>query len=559
MMNKFLSIVFLLFLVACSNTDDENNPQDPKNESTDPTLSIKNLADQSTVETFTDIEVTVSDDSEVTTTIYVNDQQVFVTQNLQFVFRLNPYIIPIGSATIRFVATDSDENTVERTFTIDLKHLLFTTDVADYQINGDETVWDMVHNLGGDLLAVEKLVSGLNKLYSEEIVEEEEIYYSRVYYKSSDTQYQRLGTVYTYTLKLGEHRNVTDRVRTNLDNTNRLSLTVDGLPESDYLAYCEARGTKYETTTFGSGSNGTSFIVTADTYFENNTEKLFYTNQSYLVAVENGGTGKKEDYRYLIIDNPQDQSNVTVEEGDFSGLENSFRLDLPQGMSSYSIDRYGFETDEDLPLETYNNHRIFSHSNASVTYVDLPIFDLFGYYRNYVNYHDPVTDYRNTFVTFGNEVDLNEIDGQITFEPMENSIRISTSAQNADVLRMVYGGVVDDNGDNYWDDFNWYYRLDPRKGEQHQIILSLPQTIKDEFENGFLFDQDHRLESADVIDYQKIEDFDDYIFTFILEQRADPLENGYRTKTLFHNSGANNKGSRTTDFERSLDDLPFEQ
>ncbi len=557
-MKKLSSLLFLLFLVACSNTGNENSEQDMEEASSDPILSVNNLDDQSTIETYTDIEVSVSSHSEVITRIYINDQEIFETDDQEFTYRLNPYNIPVGTTTIRFVSSSADNTTVEEAFTIDVKHLLFTTEIADDQIDSINTIWDMVHTLEGKLLAVEKMVSGLNKLYSEDIVEGEEIYYSRVYCENNDAQFRRIGTAYTYTLELGAHRNIRDRERTDLPNSNRFTLTVNGLPESEFIAYVEASGTTYATNTFGSGSNGTSWEVTAETGFENNTNKLFYTNQSYLVSVENGGTGRKEDYKYLVIENPQDQANIVVQDQDFNSSFSSFRLDLPPGMTFYSIGRYGFETADDLRLETYNNHRVFSHANAYIEYVDLPILDMFEHYRNYVNYLDPATNYINTFITFGNEVAMNSIAGEITFASEEKSIRISTSALDTDALRIAYGGIVDDNGDDYWDGFNWYYRLDPRKGEQNQVVLSLPQIINDEFDNGFLFERELELEYVDVIDYEKIEDFDDFIFTFILEKRADPLENGYRMKSLSNNADLSNKQLEKGNSEKRVHGSTFE-
>ncbi|MEO0901091.1 MAG: hypothetical protein AAFY00_03415, partial [Bacteroidota bacterium] len=166
--NLFALTLISLFFLSCSSDSsssddvippDGGNPPISEEDTTAPVVSISDILD--VVEVLTPIQFSITDSSNnVTTQIFIDDTEVFSSQEKQFTFELDPYDFPSGAKTMRVVSEDSSENETTETVSFELKRLLFRLPDAQGRIsNSFQDYFMALNSQDGDLLASAKLVS----------------------------------------------------------------------------------------------------------------------------------------------------------------------------------------------------------------------------------------------------------------------------------------------------------------------------------------------------------------------------------------------------------------
>lgn len=505
---KFILLFTLICLTACS-SDSDSDLVEPPIEDDNTSGGIDNMAPEVTILGFnskieikTDIEFSITDASDVQTKLLLNNNEVLSTNDKQFTYGFNPYSIEVGETSLTIIAEDSEGNKFEEVFDIEIRHLLMDFRFGtDEMTNIDET-WVFFNDSAGNLLETSQPLLGSNKIYTDNIILDEFVFFTISEYRTNGQNVFHSLTNSTYKVGLGEIRNEQSRNFVTPENNLEIEIIRQDLV-NEFSKYT-ARGTNYWPNSFTSTSEPTFSEIFEISY--THPELIFLRT-----AVENAGDrfdGNKENYLYTTF-NPEPQNgSITLDEVDFMQMDDFFEQEIPQrDQSSFRFSRYAYENENDM-LEDIN-HAIYEVSESSElsidNTIDIPIIDVFLEYKN-------IAQYRNNgnqvyIQKFGNSLNLVTPPWEaIGFAESNENYEIIADFPNVDYYLLKLSKRSSTN--NPIKTFSWIYRtFDNNEMEKSTPILAFPTEITEELTDSFYSTTDLSLEVITAVDYEEINSF----------------------------------------------------
>ncbi|GMN05074.1 hypothetical protein MTsPCn5_04620 [Croceitalea sp. MTPC5] len=492
-------LVFVYLLASCSQGDNQEDPN-PTDENPDtidiqePTVSIDGL--NAVVEVNSNLTISVSDESATTTQILLDGEELFSTSDTQFEFTLSPYKFPVGNAVLKIISTDNQNNSFTEEYPLEFKHLIMQFEFgADEQADKDGT-WVFFNDLNGKLIQYFKPVIGVNKIYTDSIINEDQVYYTITQYDTDGGNVIHNLVNTSYLLNLGQFRRQTVQSEAFSPN-GKVKFEIQTIdPVSNFSKYF-ARGTNYLVNSIG-GFESTE-ILGID--FE-------YPETIFVCANE---IGKKEDYLYTTINPEQSSTEISVplDENNFSPMDDFISQSAPAfDNGTFRFDRWGYETEIDLMNDV--SHSIYSIGlDNSSEYLDLPILNGLEFYKNRVRY----SLNGRTFINeqFGNSLNLNAPNwDMIDFGVIEGFFYLESNG-NEGVDYYLIRSSKSSGPINFTEPskrFIWVHRtFDNINGRNTTPFLEFPPQITEDLNDTFYSPDGLSIEYAVAVNFENIDRF----------------------------------------------------
>ena len=510
----FLILLLLCFAACSSDSSDSNDtsgqqdqdmPDATDNEA--PVISVSGL--ENVIETYTNLEISITDNSAVETRILVNDQEVYTTTSKQFQYELNPFNIAIGNIDLRIVSEDIFGNASESEFDPEIKHLLMEFNLAANELVDIDNLWAFFNNAAGELLATSALSPGMNKIYTDALIPEDHIYYTFTKYYTYGANVVHTLINESYKVRPGETRYEFDRLIVNRDEELEIEVIREELVNE---------WSKYETRAVKYWPIGISF-TSGPSYSEVFSIEYSYPEIVYLrTAIENAGVGfdgKKENYRYTTLEPNPGMTNMQVTEANFKTMDDHFVQSIPtHDLNSFRFDRRGFENEADMLDNIYHNIYELNEDFFTISEIDVPILPDLPLYNNIAQYS---LDGNRIYVRqFGNNLNLEAPTWNLGSYGTDGPVYF-IEANNEDVdyylLRLYKGSATSGPRKS----FVWVYRTfgsedDEKTTPQLEFPEEITNSIGDPFYSGENLVPQY-IVAADFEELNSLEDATHYFAT----------------------------------------------
>lgn len=488
--------------------EDEKNPE----------LTVTGFSE--IIETNTDISISIVDESTVETKVIHNDEEIATSIEKQFDLSINPYILPVGSTDFTVVSIDAKGNETEETYSAEIKHLLMTYEVSNQEHeNSTQSFWVFFNSLDGKELAVIKPAPGTPKIYTDEIVLENNILYSFVRYNEftygsgSDKQLH----LTTYKIPLGGTRpQVTWEV--NESPQNVVEVTLKGIPFENGRPNYLAGGVT------GFDGNDQQTVLT----IKHDAVKPIYIRPSHYGS--SLFDGKKENYRFIKLTPQAGNTSLDVELNELVPAEDNFKIDIPAHKAgTLFLTRYGYENFENVSVnESYSIYAVAPADAVEFpSHLDLPKFSSMNHYVNSLSYAiDDWTYYSAQGAD--NNLDANMPNWMTEVQLTDTEIEVIANNPEVDYYSVTLDKRSFENSEGRV--LNWSYSVFGEEGNATVMRLELPSLISETVGDSFFQTTDGlELERLIVNDYDKFETYDE-IIDWLIFKKNEPsyLDNDYR-------------------------------
>ncbi|MEM9363357.1 MAG: hypothetical protein AAGA43_12010 [Bacteroidota bacterium] len=400
--NLFALTLISLFFLSCSSDSSSSDDVIPPNsgnspiseeDTTAPVVSISDILD--VVEVLTPIQFSITDSSNnVTTQIFIDDTEVFSSQEKQFIFELDPYDFPSGAKTMRVVSEDSSENETTENVSFELKRLLFRLPDAQGRIsNSFQDYFMALNSQDGELLASAKLVSDDElSFYAEDDFERQDIV-ATLYILFPDPNTSPRGFVLSFDDVPAGTIALSDAEIDEIYNLNTRSGSfqldmMDAASDTDFYM----NGKDVSLISLSSFAEGN--FSESGSYDPNSSVPAFiYSNPE---NVNDLGA-----YQYLFIDNLEENTSVSFD--DFLPLQETNQIDIPNEVSDFTFELRAYEDEAGFDLGEYSTVLRFrgnrDDENGILNIPQLSEFDV--YQQNFNATISPTLSWNGFFKGFG--------------------------------------------------------------------------------------------------------------------------------------------------------------
>jgi hypothetical protein len=419
--NFIYSAFFVLFSCGGSSDDDSNQPIE---DAAPPEFTISNIPQE--LEEETDIQIQITDESDVTTVILVNDVEVFTSQSKNFTYTLDPFNFTSGDKIFKVLATDSNGNEKTQQLTFNLKKLLFSYPNLGYLTDPlMNDVYIAINQIDGTLITFRKVEPFTpDKIYASDNFERQNMIVSC--FTFSKQSFLNFNYIYTYADLEPGTKSLSFEEFSQIFNSNFLPNVNQN---KSILIYAE--GTPYL-----KGYNATIRKSRVGPEEQYDLRYANGTDINPLLYIKKRGDEPDKAYQYAFID---DFNKTEYQSGDLTLLQNERNLNIPTG-SSYSLDVRAYPTEEDYEKNRYTEiYNTNSNNENNASSLKIPDFgDTFSIYQNSIR------------------VQINE----------NTTINISQTG-SSDINLLDLNIVKNENTLNITGDFDYAY-FDFFKSKQHQ-------------------------------------------------------------------------------------------
>lgn len=473
---------------------------------TKPVLTIVGFTD--IIEISTSISVSIVDESSVETKVVVNDQELIVSTEKQLEISVNPFVLPVGQTDFLVVSTDAKGNETSEIFSVEVKHLLMTYSYNEAEDDGAYKSWVLFNDLEGAELAAVEVVSGEQKIYTNELVQTDKVLFSLIKKKINPSADYKDILVNTYELPLSGKRSAssTESQLPFYDATaseNVLELTLNGVAFTNNTSQYNGYGSNYAVMSAEGDEQFTKLNIGHE-----GLSSVFIRPNSY--ANSPSFDGKKENYSYIMHNLEPGDTNVSFEQNQLQLAVNTVKLDLPEfDENSFSFKRDGLNTNGGV-ISFQNIYEVNTFFGAPVnSYIDLPVISGFNSYLNRMFY-----EFNGFFyiTQSPNELDVNLPNWNIDIESAPEELTVTTNNPEVDYYSAWLSKEIF-NGDAS-KLINWYYNFSDTGAEVNTIKrLQLPQLVLDELQDAYFENLDDlALQSAlDALDYAIYDSYDQVV------------------------------------------------
>ena len=501
-----------------------------------PELTVTGFTD--VIETTTDVSISIVDESTVETKVMHEGEEIASSTEKQFNLSVNPYGIPVGPADFSVISTDAKGNETTETYSIEIKHLLVTYEFAQHELLEGQQNWIFFNSTDGTELAVHKVEVGVQKVYTDELLDEEKIFFTTALsqiYNEGDYKFLYMSS---YEVPLGNSR--LPRFEYNFQQLeNKVDVKLNGVPFNGLPKYYSF-GRFSQTAGFGGDETSSDLTL------------LHAGDRPVFIRTNSWGTtfdGKKENYLYTKITPDDGITEMILEADTLVTAPSNIKINIPtHDLGTLFISRNGFENESDLT--EYNNHEIYNVSESgenTYDYVDLPILNGLEYYNTNVGY-----SYNGvSFSSRGTDDELNiEMPNWSANVEQINDTIYKLTASNPDVNYYNTSFLKTEESADFSIRYrmSWSYNLDV-EGEKEFPLLSLPEVISEAMTESFFQNSDGSITTGvGVTHYTKYDSYTEVVAAFAFNQNALTTANNPFRYMFFSNQEASGKSNVTNPY-----------
>jgi len=536
--------LFTILLVSFFSCTEAEEPiiEDPiAEDDKNPELTVNGFTE--IIETYVDVSINIVDDSTVETKVMHEGEEIATSSEKQFDLSLSPYAIPVGSTDFIVTSTDAKGNETSETYSVEIKHLLMNYEYGAQESENGPQRWLFFNNLDGEELASIAPEVGDTKIYTDEIILENKIFYTQANYNVATYPNGSFKNLHLITYKvplattkpMGFYNNFVE-----LENTVEVTLNdvpfVNGSP--DYIAL----GRGYNTIDYSGDNLHTKLIIKHDA-----------SGPIYIRTNRFGGStpkfdGKKENFSYLVFTPETGDTNILFEADQLKPAENTVKLDMPvHDPGSLFFARKGFKNAEDLA--EFKSFGIYDKDSANETqmadYLDLPVLPMLDLYENYLSYAKNGHYYNITSIDSNLDVNMPNWAASVLID--DTNIEVTADNQEVDYYSARLNKNEYENNDGKG--MHWILNVFEEDGNAKSIPrLALPTIISEAIEEPFFQTaSDMVLQQLSAFDYAKFDSYDQIVDWHVFNKNK-PAGNEYKYRQLSfpvsENSGKSDVANR---------------
>ncbi|MGB5821624.1 MAG: hypothetical protein WBG90_19235 [Saonia sp.] len=365
MKKPIYAFVLIFFLLSCaSDSGDSTEPPMPPSDEAVPVISLSNVP--KLIEVLTELSVTITDTSNVTSSILIDGEEVFSSSEKSFAFSLDPFDYSIGDKTITVRTMDENGNEASANASFELKKLL-----VDYP----NPLRDVLSDIADSYLAIND-DNGALIMYRKVESEADGVFYA-------DDNFERQH--FTFTRYRIQKDPVTGLVLDSFGNIEPgTRLLSDEEIANRFPAPFPGRDTSLDITvnsTKFAGVNTYHSILYPNVLPGLGNYSLEYASEvapNFLMTLSPPGIFEASEYLYLFID---DLSKLVYEEADFKAADTFATVTIPEG-DSFNLSLLGFKNEMDYRENKYQVvYGAFDYLNGSNDQKEVPILPEFDLYE----------------------------------------------------------------------------------------------------------------------------------------------------------------------------------
>lgn len=369
--NCFVTILLCITLSGCSKGSSEDMEKDDSidMETEGPEINILNKP--GVVEVVTDIDISITDETNTATRVLINGTEVIKSSEKEFKFTVDPFDYSIGNALVKIISiNDLDQENVHD-FTIEIKRLLFSDKSFYYKKNNTQGQrFISLHSSAGELIELRKIDEPQDgNFYAPEDFNKQNLIVTRY---EIPGQIANLSSVQSYMdVAIGT---VVTLDQTPIDpeflpKTGQLNFKADDM--DDLVA------TNYNSSLFKDNTdNSTSYQLIYSREFN---EKFFISTSPEIID-------PLENYKYFFI---SDISKSAYSQADLKSPIQISTVDLPVD-SDFRLNLYGFEDEQAFRDQRF--HEIYVSRSSSSAKAEVPVIEEFDVYQARLAYSYDRTD-----------------------------------------------------------------------------------------------------------------------------------------------------------------------
>ncbi|MRH99600.1 hypothetical protein GH721_03545 [Kriegella sp. EG-1] len=530
------AFLFISFF-SCNKTEDPINPKPIDEDDKNPELTISGFTD--IIETTIVVSIGIVDDSTVETKVVHNGEEIATSAEKQFNVSINPYTIPVGSTDFIVTAKDAMGNEISETHTVEIKHLLMTYEYDASEKFTGQTNWVFFNSHEKTELAALELEAGVHKIYTDEVILENSVYFSAVRntFIEGDDSYKNL-FVQTYEIPLGDTRS-SKIYYESAPWENTVDVQLNGVPFVNGRSQYVATGPNYATRGFDGDNSSTILNISYET-----AEPIYIRTNSQ------GSTpfdGKKENYFYTKILPMEGNNTMVVESDAFVNAENNKKIDIPvHDAGTFRVIRYGSISEQDFMDSKL--HTIYNVSEASDNprdYVDLPIISDMDSYSSDISYSRNGVSFSIHAVE---DLSLNTEMPDWTVGGKVNDTIFELTANNpeVDLYTIFYNNqdITPDYSRSHRLRWNYIVSVDS-SGLKKIPRLPLPEALVIEM-NAPIYESTNEMEwsSTLAVNYDKYKTHNEYLEYSVFNRNIAPNNKFTRTQMSFRNPDYSSKSAK---------------
>ncbi|UII19700.1 Ig-like domain-containing protein [Fulvivirga ligni] len=440
---KTAVLAFTLF--ALQSCGDDDGTQDPPPDTTDPSVTIKDISAGQTVWNTISLTVEATDDDEIADVeLFINNESVAQSNSATVDFDWNTFEEEDGSFTLKAVATDVAGNIATQEISVDVLNTLISASIPADFFEDSETGVIFLSNADGSLITSMEFENGDNITLKANDFDGEEFFLSEGYTPEGLQIYTfakiKRGSTWTLSKDVD---NDDDGVIIGTPFTASLELTGASLENGEYYNLYSHGEDLYEID-------------------ENQTLEIGLVDEtSPLYIVKYSAQGEKLKYHYLNeIIAGENSLDLSLVNNDFSSVS----FNITEDIESFQYDIEGFPSDDTYDVG-FEVDRYEGNSEPETVTLYYPN-DAFASYFTDIYY--TTEDYEYEQFGYGIEgIAIRGITASIELQTGEESFNY-TSSGSYDFL-LIY--TASDNMYNYF--------ILPAGTSQETPLLSLPASLSD--------------------------------------------------------------------------------
>ena len=374
-------LFFFLLILSCDSSSEDPSDENPSQttddditiDETPPVITVSELPE--VLEVATELNISVSDESEIVTTMLLLDgTEIFETTQKSFMFEINPFDFDIGDKSLEVKATDVEGNTASKTGLFELKKLLFRYPSTKW--NHNTNILDnyiAVNEFDGTLIEYRK-IENLDEpveFFANDEFEGEEIVVTQYNFSNGANSFN-MNFIFSYPeIKVGTIF-PTDEERANLQQLQYRPPTAN----QSKSIFVEG---SFISRMWGYG--GSIFKFGDPDRYEYIFNYFDQVQDSHLIYDFTNNGDEMTDYKYLLVDDVN-QNNYDIL--DFVQPTDFFEINMPEGLS-YELKINGYK--DENGYNEYKFHEVFSQiygeSNTTPTQdiVNIPLIGEYSFYQ----------------------------------------------------------------------------------------------------------------------------------------------------------------------------------
>ncbi len=380
-------ITLLAFLIIACDPDENSNEFNGENANA-PKITVQGLMPE--IEVFTQIAVEITDDSNVVTnTLIINGKEIATNTDKNFKFDINPFDYPVGENTFIFSSVDEDGNETKIENTLVIKKLLASIASPSLIVNG--RIFISANKMTGELLTNVEVFKDFEnvKLYADDDFTKQPIIISSYVMLGADN------LVFSEIKSIANIEPGTDLItfQENARAFTENTYNSNSVYQFFYFKVQEIESERIARSLYGRNSKGlgASINVSATNIVDepngftsdlrgsvssaHNLDNLFlHTTNSRLDS--SFERIKMEDYKYLFVNNPGNQS---ISYAQFLSPDKVGNIYLPSNVERYFISVRGYK--DETAYNNQNSSSMYyyaSPDNNANGIVEIPVINDFN-------------------------------------------------------------------------------------------------------------------------------------------------------------------------------------